>query len=92
MDMHKIMVIRHAEKPDAVAGIAGVSDHGAARPLHTIKPLSQDLGIEIDKRFAVHEEVKLLDAAKSAGPVVLISWHHECIDNIAKLLGVTATG
>jgi hypothetical protein len=142
MDMHKIMVIRHAEKPDAAAGIAGVSDHGAAdnddltvrgwqragalvrlfspvqplsadgmiarphalfataptsdnpsrRPLHTIKPLSQDLVIEIDKRFVVHEEDKLLDAAKSAGPVVLISWHHERIDNIAKLLGVTTTG
>jgi broad specificity phosphatase PhoE len=135
----KIMVIRHAEKPDAKAGIAGVTERGQAsendltvrgwqragalvryfnpqsaqppiarpgaifatrpddaspskRPLHTVKLLAQDLDLEIDKRFADHDEEALVAAAKTAAPTVLISWHHERIDNIAKLLGITNGG
>ena len=137
----KIMVIRHAEKPDAKAGIAGVTERGDAnandltprgwqragalvryfhpisappqppiarpgaifatrpddaspskRSLHTVKPLAQALDLEIDKRFADHDEERLVAAVRTAAPTVLISWHHERIDNIAKLLGVADSG
>jgi hypothetical protein len=60
--------------------------------VHTVRPLAKDLGLEVDKRFNVHQEEALVAAALSAASVVLICWHHERIDKIARLLGVTTTG
>src|SRR5262249_34415173 len=132
----KLMLIRHAEKPDKDAGIAGVAVAGAPdkdelsvrgwqragalvryfnprppagiagglaaglalpgallapaptavspskRPLHTVKPLAADLGLEVRKDFVEHQEKELLAAALEAAPAVLISWHHERIARI----------
>jgi hypothetical protein len=139
MNAHKIMIIRHAERPCRSAGVteSGTEDkddltvrgwqragalvrffnpiattasgsvilrpeaifatnptaaNPSRRPLHTVKLLAEDMNLRVNKEFCLYEEDKLVDAAKSAASVVLISWHHERIDNIAKSLGVTTTG
>jgi len=53
------------------------------RPVQTVTPLSQALGLNIDQSFGKDDEKDLVQAAKSAGGVVLIAWQHERIPKIA---------
>lgn len=132
MPATKIMVIRHAEKPDDKDG--GVDQKGnsdkhdlivrgwqragalvqffanprdpngpikqpatifatepspgneSKRPLHTVTPLKQLLGITIDSTIPVGSEQELVDKAAASDGVVLIAWHHEKIPAIANLI------
>jgi hypothetical protein len=134
----KLMVIRHAEKPDRQTGISGVTEAGvpdkndltvkgwqragalvrlfnpfvpanlrpglavpgaifappptddnpSKRPLHTVTPLADDLGLGILKDFALHQEKGLVARALDAAPVVLICWHHERIPKLVRELGI----
>lgn len=132
MPATKIMVIRHAEKPDDKDGgvdakgdsekhdliVRGWQRAGALvqffanprdpngpikrpatifatqpspgneskRPLHTVTPLKQLLGVTIDDTVAVGSEQELVDKAAARDGVVLISWHHEKIPAIANLI------
>lgn len=53
------------------------------RPVQTITPLAEALGLDINKSFGKDDEKDLVKAAKSAGDVVLIAWQHERIPKIA---------
>jgi hypothetical protein len=130
MPATKIMLIRHAEKPDDTHG--GVDPKGAAdkhdlivrgweragaltqffanprdpngpikrpatifatepgseskRPLHTVTPLAQFLGITIDSHIAEGSEQFLVNTAVASTGIMLIAWHHEKIPAIANLI------
>lgn len=132
MAASKIMLIRHAEKPDhKIAGVLAEGAHdehslsvqgwqraGAlavcldpkvarakhphlATPQHlyaakfheghhskrcyqTLLPLSEKLGLEIDITFKNEHAAELVAHAKARNGVVLISWHHEHIPNVAR--------
>jgi hypothetical protein len=132
MPATRIMLIRHAEKPDDTDGgvdpkgkpdkhdlvVRGWQRAGALvqffanprdpngpvkrpatifatepnpgneskRPLHTVTPLKQLLGITIDNTIPVGSEQELVDKATARDGVVLISWHHEKIPAIANLI------
>jgi hypothetical protein len=65
---------------------------GSQRPLETITPLSQKLGIKIDTSFAKGQEKDLVKKALSRQGIVLICWQHEVIPEIAnRILGNETT-
>lgn len=132
----KIMLIRHAEKPQTsplVHGVKSTGDHhreslavrgwqragalacllsgahgtpgssGLAvpshiyaakahtscrskRPIETVGPLAEKLGLEVDHRFAKGHEQLLVEEARNRGGSVLISWHHMELPAIANLI------
>ena len=56
---------------------------GSQRPLETITPLAAKLGVEIDTAFKDGQEKDLVKDALARPGVVLISWQHEAIPEIA---------
>jgi len=56
------------------------------RPLHTVTPLRELLGIPIDSSISEGSEQDLADKAIASDGVVLIAWHHEKIPAIANLI------
>jgi hypothetical protein len=56
------------------------------RPLRTVTPLGQWLGIAIDSSISEGSEQDLADKAIASDGVVLIAWHHEKIPAIANLI------
>jgi len=62
------------------------------RPVETITPLSQALGLPISHEIADKDFATLateLLSGKYAGKVVLVAWHHGSLPGFAKALGVT---
>ena len=57
---------------------------GSRRPLQTITPLSEKLGIEINSEFPRYDFEKMLEEIYLCKGVVLISWQREYIPNIAR--------
>jgi hypothetical protein len=77
-------------KPDFLFA-THVSPH-SNRPVETITPLSEALGLPIsheieDKDFATL--AKELLSGKYAGKVVLVAWHHGSLPGFARALGAT---
>lgn len=56
------------------------------RPLETIEPLSERLGLMIDVRFLKEELGQLVQAVREIDGVVLICWEHHLIPSIANML------
>ena len=61
------------------------------RPIETITPLSNKLGVEIDDDFSKGNEVQLAYAAMSCEGVVLICWEHQSIPSIAQNIPVSVS-
>jgi len=76
--------------PGAIFAAPPTDDNPSKRPLHTVAPLAADLKLKIQSQFALHQEKALAAAALDAAATVLICWHHERIDKIAALLGVSS--
>ena len=57
---------------------------GSRRPLQTIIPLSEKLGIEINSEFARYDFERMLEEVFLCRGVVLISWQREYIPDIAR--------
>jgi len=72
-----------ASKADIAAGNAGSK---SCRPLETITPLADRLGIEVDLRFAKGQEADLAAAISQVDGVALVCWQHEDIAVIANAL------
>jgi broad specificity phosphatase PhoE len=79
----------HFPHPDYL--IAAKKSKGSNRPVETITPLSKALHEEIDSNFQSDDCEGLAHALKTdpkyAGKVVLISWRHGKIPELAKALG-----
>lgn len=131
MRARKIMVLRHAEKPEPASDVRGVDACGredprdlsvrgwqraaalvqffapsdghfahrlietpqvifaasaqgrSLRPLHTVQPLAQRLGLVIRDEFADEDTARLVAAAEACAGVVLVSWRHGSMAAIA---------
>lgn len=61
------------------------------RPVQTLEPLSQGIGVAIDSSFTDHQDrdlaAELLGNPKYDRALVLICWHHEKIPKLAFALG-----
>ena len=79
----------HFPKPDFL--IATKRSKGSNRPVETITPLAKALHETIDSRFADKEfdqvAQDVLTNPQYAGKILLISWHHGKIPDLAKALG-----
>ncbi len=73
--------------PGAIFASPATDDNPSRRPLHTVTPLATDLGMQVRKDFAVHQESELMAAALNVATIVLICWHHERIQKLAANLG-----
>jgi hypothetical protein len=71
-------------KPTAI--FAASPSESSLRPLLTVKPLAELLGLKIDARFHGEDTAKLLTAVHAVDGVVLISWRHKYMGDIAKAL------
>lgn len=56
------------------------------RPLETLQPLSERLGLTVDTRFLKEEVGELVAAIRATDGVALISWEHHLIPSIANML------
>ena len=82
--------------PEAVGNpdflIATKDSENSDRPLQTIRPLAQTLGLTVDVDFGDHEYEKvaslLFGKDKYAGKRVAICWHHGTIPELVAALGV----
>lgn len=136
MPAAKIMLIRHAEKPEGDSG-PGLMPNGAEnpraltlagwkranalvglfnppdglstrpplakpsslfasgseslRPKQTVAPLAEALNLSV-RTFLKGQEAELVAAAKKAEDPVLVSWQHEAIPDIARLIRGSAEG
>ncbi len=61
--------------------------HGSKRPLETVTPLAQALGLQVDQRFGKGQEAELVAALAAAHGPVLIGWEHENIEAIIDAMG-----
>ena len=72
--------------PRSIMASAATKQSPSLRAQHTVQPLADLLGLEIDKCFADGEEAAVAAAALSAASPVLIVWHHSHIPILAKLI------
>lgn len=53
------------------------------RPLETLQPLADRLGMAVDTRFLKHEQANLVEALLAIDGVALVSWEHALIPSMA---------
>ena len=72
--------------PRSIFASAATPESPSLRAQHTVKPLAETLGLQIDNRHAEGEEPAVAAAALAAAPAgpVLISWHHSHIPALAR--------
>jgi broad specificity phosphatase PhoE len=70
-------------KPSHLFATKAGADH-SRRPIDTLVPLRDHLGVEIDETYKSSDIKELTDAAKRCDGVVLIAWKHEDIPDIAR--------
>ena len=73
--------------PRTIFASAATKQSPSLRSQHTVTPLAEALGVEIDRTHACDEEPAIAAAALTAASPVLISWHHSHIPILAKLIG-----
>ncbi len=78
--------------PDFI--IAAATSADSARPVETVTPLSQQVGVPIDDKIADKDYAKLasdlLEKDKYAGRRVVVCWHHGRIPGLLAALGAAA--
>ena len=76
-------------KPELL--IASADSDNSERPRLTLEPLSRALGLQVDTRFADHEEKELAVFLTTAphGKAILIAWHHGKLAKLIRALGGT---
>lgn len=60
--------------------------NGSRRPLETVTPLADKLAIRVNTNFQRGDYAEMLEEALTCRGAVLISWQHEFIPEMAKLL------
>jgi hypothetical protein len=79
-----------ASRPWSALGDQAGTAAGASRskrPVETVSPLANKLGLSIDQRFSKSEEAALGQALSAVEGVVLVCWQHEAIGTIARSVG-----
>ena len=72
--------------PRSIFASAATPESPSLRAQHTVKPLAEALGVQVDKSHADGEEAALAAAALAAPGPVLIAWHHSHIPALARMI------
>jgi broad specificity phosphatase PhoE len=59
------------------------ADSSSRRPMQTLQPLADRLGLDIDTRFLKEQAADVVDAIRMMDGVVLVSWEHRLISSMA---------
>jgi hypothetical protein len=73
-------------RPATIFATEPTTGSDSKRPLHTVTPLKQLLGIPVDSTIHEGSEQDLANKAIASDGVVLIAWHHGKIPAIANLI------
>jgi hypothetical protein len=73
-------------KPQVLYASRPVKRGGSLRPIETITPLAEKLGIEINSDYRRYDIVSMLDDVFSHRGVVLICWQREFIPRISSYI------
>ncbi|MET9486250.1 hypothetical protein [Nocardia sp. NPDC006630] len=73
-------------RPATIFG-ADPGSGGSKRPVETVTPLAEALGLTVDQRFKKGQEAQLAAGLAHATGPVLLSWEHENIGEIIAHLG-----
>jgi broad specificity phosphatase PhoE len=74
---------RSLAQPDYLFASKARKQNGSRRSVETITPLAEKLAIRINSNFTKSEYEEMLDEALACAGVVLISWQHEYLPQIA---------
>jgi broad specificity phosphatase PhoE len=82
----KVIYASDPEKPSEADDDDGKKGSKSKRPLQTITPLAERLGIKdkVNVKFAKGDEKHMVESVLGESGVVLISWQHQKIADIAK--------
>jgi len=72
--------------PRSIFASAATPGSPSLRAQHTVKPLAEALGVQVDKRHADGEEAAVAAAALAAPGPILIAWHHSHIPTLARMI------
>jgi broad specificity phosphatase PhoE len=61
-------------------------DSSSRRPLETLRPLADRLGLTIDTTFLKRQDADLIEAIRTIDGVVLVSWEHALLASMAALI------
>ena len=70
-------------KPGSLFACKALADNKSLRPQHTLVPLAEFLGANINAEYAEGDEKALTQAALAVEGIVLISWKHNMLPTIA---------
>lgn len=59
------------------------ANSSSRRPLQTLQPLADRLGLSVDTRFLKQQHAELIDAIRTLDGVVLVSWEHQLLPAMA---------
>ncbi len=80
--------------PAAIYAMTPKADGHDVRPLETVEPLAQSLGLQVNTSVGKEDVEGLAQAVMKdpagAGKMVLIAWEHHLIPAIAKAFGLTS--
>jgi hypothetical protein len=84
----KVIYAADPEAPSIAADDDGKVGSKSKRPLQTITPLAERLGLkdEVNVSFAKGQEKQMVESVLAEKGVVLVSWQHQRIPEIAKHL------
>lgn len=81
--------------PIAIYAMAAPKGDSSLRPIQTVKPLAEKLGLTLKDKFERDHYKKMVEEIKSDptyhGKTVLICWEHDLIPEIARALGALQT-
>jgi hypothetical protein len=79
--------------PVAIFAMAPKDEDGSLRPIQTVTPLAESLGLTINSGYKKKQIQKMVDAVMSnpryEGKMVLICWEHKVIPEIAQAFGAS---
>ncbi len=58
-------------------------DSSSRRPVQTLEPLADRLGLAIDTRFLKEQVLDIVDAIRTVNGIVLVSWEHRLLPSMA---------
>jgi hypothetical protein len=72
--------------PRSIFASAATKDSPSLRPLHTVQPLAERIGVAVDTSFACgHEDAVSAAALRAPGPTLIV-WHHSHIREICRAI------
>ena len=88
LGLPKVIYASDPKKSSQATDDDGKKGSKSKRPLQTITPLAERLGIKnkVNIKFAKGQEKQMVDSVLAEKGVVLISWQHEKIPQIAKYI------